>query len=165
MPVSADEFKGALRNFAAGVTIVTSIDATGQPVGATVSAFASVSVDPPMVLVCLNSLSRTGQAVRGFRRFAVHILGREHVELAQRFASDQGEKFPGNTFESGVTGAPALSECGVRLDCELLSETPGGTHGIFVGLVHNVVCEDMNPLIYANRAFCSTQRLDAVATT
>ncbi len=165
MPVSADEFKSALRNFAAGVTVVTSIDEAGQPVGATVSAFASVSVDPPMVLVCLNGLSRSAQAIRASHSFSVHILGCDDVDLAQRFAFDQSEKFPGNVFVPGRTGAPALPECAVRLDCELVSETPGGTHGIFVGLVQSVVCEDINPLIYANRAFHGAQRLDAVATT
>lgn len=165
MQASADEFKHALRNFAAGVTVVTSVDATGLPVGATVSAFASVSVDPPMVLVCLNGLSRSAQAVRATGAFSVHILGCEQVDLAQRFAFDQSEKFPGNVFEPGMTGAPALPECSVRLDCELVSETPGGTHGIFVGLVKYVACEDINPLIYANRAFCGAQMLEVVAKT
>lgn len=163
MSVSPDDFKAALRNFATGVTIVTSLDEEGVPVGATVSAFASVSVDPPMILVCLNGFSRSAKAVRESRVFSVHILGCGHVDLAMRFASDNTEKFPGNAFEAGTTGAPALEDCDVRLDCELVSETPGGTHGIFVGLVRGVVCEDIQPLIYANRVFCGTQTLEVVA--
>lgn len=163
MGVSPDDFKSALRNFAAGVTIVTSVDGQGLPSGATVSAFASVSVEPPMVLVCLNGGSRTAAALRQSGVYNVHILGRAQVELAQRFAADNGEKFPGSVFEPGTTGAPALPGCTVRLDCELVSETPGGTHGIFLGLVRHVVCADLEPLIYANRTFLATKALELTA--
>lgn len=163
MSVSPDDFKSALRNFAAGVTIVTSVDEDGTPVGATVSSFASVSADPPMVLVCLNGFSRSAKAVRESRVFSVHILGSGHVELAQRFASDNSVKFLEGAFAAGATGAPALPECDVRLDCELVSETPGGTHGVFIGLVRNVLCQDIAPLIYANRAFCGAAALETIA--
>jgi len=162
MDASPENFKAALRNFASGVTVITSLDEDGLAVGATVSAFTSVSADPPMVLVCLNGFSRSARAIRDSRIFNVHILGCGQVDLAQKFASGQAEKFPGNCFEAGETGAPVLGEGDVRLECKLVSETAGGTHGIFVGLVRNVATRDSEPLIYANRNFCGVQTLEVV---
>jgi flavin reductase (DIM6/NTAB) family NADH-FMN oxidoreductase RutF len=163
MDATPDLFKSALRNFASGVTVVTSLDEDGQAVGATVSAFTSVSADPPMVLVCLNGLSRSARAIRESRLFNVHILECGQVELAQTFASDRPDKFDGLCFEPGATGAPLLTDCNVRLECELVTETAGGTHGIFVGLVRHIEAADIEPLLYANRNFCSVQTLDLVS--
>jgi flavin reductase (DIM6/NTAB) family NADH-FMN oxidoreductase RutF len=99
--------------------------------------------------------------VRSSKAFSVHILGHGQSELAQLFATALADKFPANAFTPGVTGAPALAECDVRLDCELVSETPGGTHGIFVGLVRHIECRDIQPLIYANRTFWQARSLEA----
>lgn len=165
MQGSVEDFKAALRNFASGVTVITSIDESGQPVGATVSAFSSVSAEPPTVLVCLNNASRSAAAVRHSGVYSVHILSREHVDLAKRFSFDKSEKFPGGEFVPGATGAPALLECDIRLDCEVISETTGGTHGVFMGRVHNIVVNDIDPLVYSNRAFCEARSLDLVTNS
>ncbi len=161
--ISIDEFRAALATFAAGVTVVTSMDADGHPVGATVSAFASVSADPPLVLVCLKTSTRSAQAVHHAGSFTVHILCRDHVELAQRFATDHSEKFAGLPFHLGANGCPAIDECTVRLECEVASETPGGTHTVFIGSVMSAAVEEIKPLIYANRKFMEPAELDAVS--
>lgn len=161
---SIEDFKAAMRNFASGVTVVTSVDAAGTPVGATVSAFSSVSAEPPMILVCLNGRSRSSLAVHESQSFSVHILGQHHVELAKRFASDHSDKFP-NGFVPGLTGAPALLECDIRLDCTVHSEVSAGTHNVVIGQVEHIAVTDIAPLVFANRTFCQPLELDALATS
>lgn len=164
MNASADDFKAAMRNFASGVTIVTSVDQDGQSVGATVSAFSSVSAEPPTVLVCLNASSRSAEAVHASGVLSIHILSRNHVDLAMRFATDKSNKFPQDGLQYGATGAPALPECDIRLDCEVEAETAGGSsHRVFICRVANIAVTDIDPLIYANRTFCDPRPLPELA--
>ena len=163
MAATADEFKGLLKNYAAGVTIVTAMGADGTPVGATVSAFSSVSVDPPLILVCLNTSSRTARAVRESGSFTVHILEERQGSLASRFASDAADKFAGLAFATGSNGAPLLSECSNRLECTVFSETEAGTHLIFVGNVERLSVAEAEPLIYAKRQYCGVHAIAAPA--
>lgn len=154
MAVDATTFREALKDFPAGVTIVTSSDAAGQPVGATVSAFASLSLDPPLIVVCLKRESSTAAAVRERRAFAVHILGNDQAQLALRFASDGSPKFAGLDYAENASHVPLLGDCPVRLECDLSDELPGGDHVILVGLVVNASKADpFEPLIYSNRRF------------
>ena len=154
MAVDAATFREALKDFPAGVTIVTSADAAGRPVGATVSAFASLSLEPPLIVVCLKRESGTVSAVRERRAFAVHILGHDQAQLALRFASDGSPKFEALDFAANGSGVPLLGDCPVRLECELSDEVPGGDHVILVGLVANASNADaFEPLVYANRRF------------
>ena len=154
MAVDATTFRDALKDFPAGVTIVTSADATGRPVGATVSAFASLSLEPPLIVVCLKRESATVAAIRDRGAFAVHILGHDQAQLALKFASDRSPKFEGLDYVSNMPGVPLLGDCPVRLECDLSSEMPGGDHVILVGLVANASnAEAFEPLVYANRRF------------
>lgn len=154
MAVDAATFRDALKDFPAGVTIVTSADASGTPVGATVSAFASLSLDPPLIVVCLKRESATVAAIRHRGAFAVHILGHDQAQLALKFASDRSPKFEGLDYAENTPGVPLLDDCPVRLECDLSSEMPGGDHVILVGLVANASNADaFEPLVYANRRF------------
>lgn len=154
MAIDATTFREALKDFPAGVTVVTSADAEDEPVGATVSAFASLSLDPPLIVVCLKRESSTVAAVRDRGAFAVHILGTDQAALALRFASDGSPKFAGLEYAANESGVPLLGDCPVRLECELSNELPGGDHVILVGLVVNASKQDaFEPLVYANRRF------------
>lgn len=154
MAVDAATFRDALKDFPAGVTVVTSADSSGLPVGATVSAFASLSLEPPLIVVCLKRESGTVAAIRARGAFAVHILGNGQAQLALRFASDGSPKFEGLDYAANASGVPMLGDCPVRLECELSSEMPGGDHVILVGLVANASnAEAFEPLVYANRRF------------
>jgi flavin reductase (DIM6/NTAB) family NADH-FMN oxidoreductase RutF len=154
MAVDATTFREALKDFPAGVTVVTSAGAEGEPVGATVSAFASLSLDPPLIVVCLKRESSTVAAVRERGAFAVHILGNDQAALALRFASDGSPKFAGLEYAANEAGVPLLGDCPVRLECELSNELPGGDHVILVGLVANASKQDpFEPLVYSNRRF------------
>ncbi len=158
MPVSSAEFRDALRHFPAGVTIVT-ILAPGEskPHGLTVSAFASVSPEPPLILVCIDHktsghelLQREGTA------FAVNILAADQAELSNRFAWIKDEdRFAEGAWETAVTGAPVLANALAWLDCTLFAHYPAGTHTIYIGEVQasRVPRPDETPLIYWNRDY------------
>jgi flavin reductase (DIM6/NTAB) family NADH-FMN oxidoreductase RutF len=152
--IDPKRLKGAMRNLASAVTIVTALDASDQPVGATVSSFASLSLDPPLVLVCLTNMSRTVQAIRHRSSFAVHLLEMSQAELARRFAQDQGQKFANGGYEIGPFDVPLLKECRTQLVCSLHAELDGGDHRIFLGQVEEArYPDDFRPLVHYNRAF------------
>jgi flavin reductase ActVB len=156
MPVDAGEFRSALSQFPAGVTIVTSADERLNPLGATVSAFSSLSLDPPLVLVCLTRESRTTGAIRRRKAFAVHLCTSEQANLARRFAADVTEKFDGSNYRFNASGVPCLEDVGLRLECTLHAELEGGDHVIFVGLVQAAPqLKEFEPLVYARRNFFS----------
>lgn len=147
------DFRTAMSNFPTGVTIVTALDEDGLPAGATVSAFSSVSLSPRLVLVCLKADTRSSLAVSSSKVFSVHILEDNQGDLAMRFALNGASKFEETPYEI-LEGRPHLTECRLRLDCELYGEAPGGDHQVFVGLVTNVdLPEDFRPLIHSQRRF------------
>lgn len=152
--VEAGQFKEFMRHLAAGVTVVTAFTAEGKPVGATVSAFTSVSLDPPLVLVCLTSGSRTMQAIRERGTFAIHLLAADQEGLAYRFASDQAEKFQGSALDEGEADVPLIRGCTNWLKCRLESDLDGGDHRIVVGLVLAASADpEYRPLVHQNRRF------------
>jgi flavin reductase (DIM6/NTAB) family NADH-FMN oxidoreductase RutF len=152
--VTETEFREALKNFPGGVTVVTAYDKDGHPTGATVSAFTSLSLTPPLILVCLNSNSRSIAGIRQRRGFVVHFLAEDQVDVARRFASDVPDKFQGLGYKLTPDGVPYLEDCPARLECILLSEYPGGDHVILVGEVKSAYGEDeYRPLLYARRNF------------
>ena len=154
--ISSEEFRLALRHFPAGVTIVT-IKAGEEVHGLTVSAFASVSADPPLIMVIIENrhhayhLLQQPEAV-----FAVNILGEEQSELSNRFAWVKDEnRFALGNWTTAATGVPILSDALAWLDCRIHARYPAGSHTIYVGEVHasNVPKEEAPPLIYWNRGY------------
>src|SRR5262245_63035775 len=106
----ADDFRRVLGHFASCVTVVTTWDAAGQPAGLTASSFTSVSLDPPLILVCVAHSAQSYQALSSHGRFAVNVLQKEHEQVARRFASSTAaaEKFEGTAYRKGVLGLPVL---------------------------------------------------------
>ena len=154
MSVAPVDFREALKNFPGGVTVVTTTRADGRPVGATVSAFASLSLDPPLVVVCLKDPSRSAAAIKQRGSFVVHFLDSNQASLARRFASDLDDKFFDLDYEITDSGLPVLPDCPHHLECEVYSFAPGGDHLIFIGMVMATRGEsDFEPLVYANRHF------------
>jgi flavin reductase ActVB len=151
--VAIDQFKEVLKDFPSGVTIVTATDRQGAPVGATVSAFASLSLEPPLILVCLKEDSRTAVAIRQSRAFVVHLLDEGQKGLAIRFADDTADKFSRLDYVLDRHGAPCLRQVGSMLTCSLHSESPGGDHVILVGLVEEAAAADLTPLVHARRSY------------
>lgn len=142
-----------MRHFPTGVTVVTSLR-EGEPRGLTVSAFASVSADPPMVLICINREARSYLYISSSKVFCVNILAGDQRHLAERFSGKLRERqFEGVEYEAGVTGAPVLRGTVAHLDCEVLDEHHAGSHSIFIGRVLSAQSRVGSPLGYYNGEF------------
>jgi flavin reductase (DIM6/NTAB) family NADH-FMN oxidoreductase RutF len=148
MPVSEDEFRTALSCFASGVSVVTTKDAAGKFHGITVSAFCSVSLDPPMVLICIEKTTASHYAFTESNVFVVNILDETQEHLSLRFAAPSADRFEDLEFRHGIEGVPVLRHALANLECRLMHVCDGGDHSIFVGLVENTVAGDGDPLIY-----------------
>jgi flavin reductase (DIM6/NTAB) family NADH-FMN oxidoreductase RutF len=156
MTVSSDELRQWMRQWASGVTLVTAQDARG-PHGMTVSAFASISLDPPLIMVSLEQGARTHQMVRAVGRFAVVMLRADQQELAERFSggvADVDPRFDGIPFLTSPGGAPIPQPYLAYLDCLVVDTHPAGTHTIFIGQVTGGQAADSgSPLLYFNRRY------------
>jgi flavin reductase (DIM6/NTAB) family NADH-FMN oxidoreductase RutF len=149
MPVTAEEFRAALAHWASGVAIVTS--AAGERIhGMTVSAFASVSLDPPLVLVCADKTSDTLGVIEDGGVFAANILSSAQRALSNRFATKKDEhlRFEGLAWRRGATGAPILPGVLAALDCRVVAAHDAGDHVIYVGRVESVDLAAGEPLLY-----------------
>jgi flavin reductase (DIM6/NTAB) family NADH-FMN oxidoreductase RutF len=145
--LTSEEFREVIGHFASGVTVVTALQ-DGQAYGTTASAFTSLSLDPPMVLVCLNRTSRTGNAIKESGRFAVNILADHQQEEAMRFMDKGDAKFEGIETTPGLWGEPLLPGSLATLECVVTEETSGGTHLVFIAEVEQGSTSEGAPLAY-----------------
>ncbi|HEV8306277.1 MAG TPA: flavin reductase family protein [Methylomirabilota bacterium] len=148
MPVTPAEFRSALREFPAGVTVVTTRDREGRPCGLTASAFTSVSLEPPLVLVCIDHGATAYRAFQEYGWFAVNMLGKSQEHLSRHFASTMADKFSGIAHHEGQARLPILEDVVAALECRVLHRYEGGDHTIFVGKVEGVRVGDGSPLVY-----------------
>ncbi len=147
--ISKDEFKQVMGSFAAGVTVVTTIDEEGRKWGLTATAFSSLSLDPPLCLVCVDKRAGSLDALRSSRRFAVNMLCRDQEELSNHFASRSDDKFAGIDDQAGeATGCPILPGALGVAECEVVDILSGGDHEIFVGQVMATTVSEGQPLLY-----------------
>ncbi len=160
MPISSDDFRDALRRFPSGVTIVT-VKAGDVTHGLTVSAFASISPEPPLVAIVIDRGHRALSVLeQPGAVFAVNVLCQDQQALSDRFAwvKDQ-DRFAEGDWTTAATGAPVLADATAWLDCTIHSRSPAGTHCLYVGEVQasRVPRPDEPPLVYWNRDY---RRLD-----
>jgi len=153
MPVTNDDFKAALANFASGVTVVTTKDSAGRLHGITVSAFCSVSLDPPMVLICIEKTTGSHYAFGESGAFVVNVLGEHQSNVSEHFATTIDEKFGRIEHTLNEDGVPVLTGAIATLRCKLRHSLDGGDHSIFVGFVEDVIVTGGQPLIYFNRDY------------
>ena len=137
--VAAADFRHAMGHFATGVTIVTSIGPDGEPVGTTANAVSSLSLDPPLVLVCFDRASVTLEAISTHGAFAVNVLGARQEHLSANFARrGLAAAWDGVRHRRGPTGSPRLEGVLAALECTLEDRLSGGDHEIIVGRVREV---------------------------
>jgi len=148
MPIDKQEFRRVLGHFAAGVTVVTTLGDDGAPYGLTATAFTSVSLDPPLVLVCVDKKSESHPHFHTSKVFAVNFLTVDQEHLSRRFAVSGGDKFGDLTLRRGVTGAPVLPGVLGHLECKTTEIIEGGDHTIFVGRVESADAAEGEPLLY-----------------
>jgi flavin reductase (DIM6/NTAB) family NADH-FMN oxidoreductase RutF len=158
MPIDKDLFRAVLGRFASGVTIVTTTDADGRDHGMTVSAFSSLSLDPPLVLVCIDHNASVWPAFETAEHFAINILSSQQEALSRRFASRDGDRFAGVGFTRGHTGLALLDDTLASVECLVTARIAQGDHSILVGSVEAGTARDLQPLLYYRGGYASLTR-------
>lgn len=148
MPIGQDEFRAALGRFASGVTVVTTRDAAGTMHGITVTAFCSVSLEPALILICIEKVAGSHYAFEESGVFIVNILDRSQQALSEHFASTLPFKFEEIDFSPGLDGIPVLADALVTLHCRVKKACDGGDHSIYIAEVEKAEIKDGNPLVY-----------------
>jgi flavin reductase (DIM6/NTAB) family NADH-FMN oxidoreductase RutF len=151
--VDAHSFRRALGQFASGVTVVTTRDATGKVLGLTVSAFCSVSLHPPLVLVCIDHGSDANLGMRESGLFGVSVLSDEQEAVSRRFASRERDKLAGFAFVEGRHGLPLVPGALTHVQCRVRSFHVEGDHTVWVGDVLALAAHPGRPLLYHAGAY------------
>lgn len=148
MAITKEEFRAALGRFASGVTVVTTKDDSGKLFGITVSAFCSVSLEPPLILVCIEKRAGSHHAFQESKAFVVNILREDQQSVSNHFASHLEDKFANVEYDTGIENLPVLRDCLVNLECRLHDSHESGDHTIFIGEIEKATVREENPLIY-----------------
>jgi len=150
MSIEPKDFRDTVGCFATGITIITTIEAGGSPIGLTANSFTSLSLDPPMVLFCLDYNVTSFDAFQAGGHFAVNILSTGQQNLSNRFAKSGPEKWDGVAYDTWGTGSPILPGCLASMECTVSSINEGGDHVIVIGEVVRMerAPADVMPLLY-----------------
>ena len=148
MPIEHTELRRVMGHFATGVTVITTRDVDGKPYGLTANAVCSVSLTPPLLLVCVDKSAESHPALQRSRLFAVNVLALDHEDLSRRFAVSGGDKFVDVPHRAGITGAPLLDGVLATAECRVVAVHDGGDHTIYVGEVEHVDATDGDPLLF-----------------
>jgi flavin reductase (DIM6/NTAB) family NADH-FMN oxidoreductase RutF len=142
-----ERFQSVMGHFASGVTIITTRHA-GIDYGLTANAVSSLSLSPPMLLICVNRMSNTQKAIAQSQVFAVNILRENQSEVARQFARSHPNKFGGMSVSYGELGVPLLGDVLATIECHVTEEVTGGTHAVFLAEVQNAQAAEGMPLTY-----------------
>ncbi|MFJ5305822.1 flavin reductase family protein [Streptomyces sp. NPDC088350] len=151
--VAPEDFRAAMSRFPSGVVVVTTRCGDGTPRGFTASSFCSVSLDPPMVLVCLANSADSAPSFESCDRFAVSVLAPAHRPLAVRFATKGTDKFASEGLALSPDGLPTVERALSELDCAAHARHPAGDHTVLIGRVTGVRLGEGSPMVYYDRAF------------
>lgn len=156
MPIDDAGFKQAMSHFVSGVTVVTTAH-EGVLFGMTVASFASLSLHPPLVLICVEKSVKSHDAIIASEKFGVSILAEDQAEISGRFASRVDDKFAGISVRTGTLGLPLIEGAVCLLECRLHDALAGGDHTIFVGEVVEAETADRKPLVYHRSGYRALQ--------
>jgi 3-hydroxy-9,10-secoandrosta-1,3,5(10)-triene-9,17-dione monooxygenase reductase component len=151
--VTPARFRHAMGQFATGVAVITAHH-DGQPYGMTVNSLTSVSLDPPLLLICPQRGSATGTAIQAAGGFAVNILRDGQQDVCLRFVGEGAARFDGLATETGPDGVPLIPDALAHLICRLVAVHPGGDHDILVAEVVDCTAAPGDPLLYHEGRFC-----------
>lgn len=151
MPIDEGHFKLALSHFASGVTVVTT-EHDGRQYGMTVASFASLSLHPPLVLVCIERSVKTHDAIAAAGKYGVSILSSTQADISSKFASRSDDKFDGVELIEGdldvPLSVPLIKGALTAIECRVYDRLPGGDHTIFIGEVMKIHTQEGDPLLY-----------------
>ena len=132
----------AFGEFMTGVTVVTTLDADGEPTGLTVNSFSSLSLDPPLALFSLGKASNTFDAFGALNGFVIHVLGADQRDLAAQFATRDADRFDGVEWAEGIDGLPVIADTLAAFECSREHTYEGGDHLILVGRIERLTLGD-----------------------
>ena len=158
MTLDAREIRNVMGHFATGVTVITTKDKTGAPFGLTANAFSSLSLNPPLVVVCVDKTVQCYACFDESKAFVVNILSEDQEEISRRFATKGIEKFEGLKWRSGELGVPLLDGAIGYIECRVTTSCEGGDHTIFIGEIIAARAEGERPLLFFKGKY---QRLPA----
>lgn len=144
------DLRHVLGAFLTGVTVVTTVDAQGIRHGVTANSFASVSLDPPLILWSQALTSKSFLAFRSTIRFAINILADDQIHVSERFSTSGADKFNGISTYDGIGGVPMIEGAAAHLECSKVATYPGGDHAIFIGRVQRVARSSRAPLAFGS---------------
>lgn len=157
-----DVMKQVNRQFVTGVTVVTAMDGD-RPKGLAVNAFASISLDPPTVMVCVQQTSSTYGCLFRASHLAINILSTDQLDVVTRFATKSDDKFSGLDWEPGPFGSPLIDRSSARMEVEIRERLQASTHTIFVCRVVDVAVTDRTPMVYSAGGFFDGGALTALS--
>jgi flavin reductase ActVB len=156
-------FTSVMSQVPGAVTVVTTVDASGRRWGFTSSSFGSVSLEPPLVLVCLDKKASTHRAFVTARHYMVSVLTRGQEDIARRFARSGIDRFAGGDMRPCELGLPGLPDACARVACSMHSVVSVGDHSILIGRVQATYVGDRAPLVYCDRSYGYVARADIMA--
>jgi len=159
MAVNNQDFKNALKLWASGVSVVTTDSPEGEQ-GMTATSFASVSMDPPQILVCINETAETGLAILESKKFAVNILTAAQEQVSNQFAggSSMQERFANTAWKKGEFGQPIFDDSLANIECTVVQQVKAGSHWVVIGEIQSVQCNEGDPLLYFNSGYASVAK-------
>jgi flavin reductase (DIM6/NTAB) family NADH-FMN oxidoreductase RutF len=152
-PLDPRDFRNALGTFATGVTIITAMTDDGKPYGLTCNSFASVSINPPLVLWSLGMYSQGLPVFQDTSHFAVNVLGVSQAALASKFAKTGVDRFAGVDWKPGLGKAPLIADSVAYFQCRAANRYYGGDHVIFLGAVEAYTYNKKEPLLFVGGGF------------
>lgn len=154
-----DTFRSVLGRFASGVTVLTTRDTQGNDHGMTVSAFCSLSLEPPLVLACIDRSAEMFPLLQPGLHVVFNVLSSPQEALSRRFSELEGSRrFEGIGFERDARGIPVLDDVLAWLQCEIVGQCDGGDHGIFIARVDDATWEELRPLLYYRGGYAQLER-------
>jgi 4-hydroxyphenylacetate 3-hydroxylase, reductase component len=148
MPIDPQQLRRVLGHFATGVTVITTKDIAGAPFGLTANAFTSLSLNPPLILICVDKGAQCYSCFADSNVFTVNFLREDQEEISRRFATKGADKFAGLNWHEGANGAAILNGAIGHLECKIVQSYEGGDHTIIVGEVLNGVAAGDRPLLF-----------------
>jgi flavin reductase (DIM6/NTAB) family NADH-FMN oxidoreductase RutF len=158
MPIDPSTFRATLGRFASGITVITARDAEGRDVGMTVSAFTSLSLDPPLVLISIDNGASVAPALEQCEYFGINVLSEEQEPLSRRFSGKDIDRFEGVAYHRGQHEVALLDGALANLECRVHARYPGGDHTILVGAVEATAVREGHPLLYYRGGYARLDR-------
>jgi flavin reductase (DIM6/NTAB) family NADH-FMN oxidoreductase RutF len=148
MAIEKNELRRVMGHFATGVTVITTLRKSGELHGLTANAFTSVSLIPPLVLICVDKKAESYPCFEETKVFTINILASDQEAISRRFAVSGGEKFQGIAYRDGANGAPILDGTLGFIECRVTATVDGGDHTIYLGEVEQAETREAKPLLF-----------------